>query len=99
VVSASVKLDAFSSEKQFLYAMSIANQRITSCADLDTSAREHEELKASIIHMYKLSREIEEWSDYRLSIQKYSKAMYELLSAEEKLQLLKDELPDRPSVR
>ena len=87
-VGSTITITRTSSEKQFLYALGILNNTITSCKQLNVSDKEYVESRDRIINLWNLSKEYNEWCIYNAELGNYVDSIKRLLTNEDKFHLL-----------
>jgi hypothetical protein len=93
-VNSSITINSDSSDKQYIYAISILNNQIKACEELDLDSTEYMEAKQQVLETRKLSDERKAWYIYYHQLIDYKSSIYNLLDDKELFSLL--ETPVKP---
>jgi hypothetical protein len=87
-VSSNLVIDRASTERQFLFALGILSQQITSCPLLNLPDAEYIEKRDKITALWKLMQEEKAWVQYASELRRYTYELEDLLDSDDKFQLL-----------
>ncbi len=87
-VNSSISINAGSSDKQYVYAISILNNQILACKELGIDSQEYEDMKASVLHIKNTTALYRDWQKYVAELYDYTQAVHKLLSNDELFSLL-----------
>jgi hypothetical protein len=87
-VSSNLVIDRASTERQFLFALGILSQQITSCPLLNLPDAEYIEKRDKITALWKLMQEEKAWVQYANELRRYTYELEDLLDNNDKFQLL-----------
>jgi len=87
-VSSNLVIDRASTERQFLFALGILSQQITSCPLLNLPDAEYIEKRDKITALWKLMQEEKAWVQYASELRRYTYELEDLLDNDDKFQLL-----------
>jgi hypothetical protein len=87
-VSSNLVIDRTSSERQFLFALGILSQQITSCPLLNLPDAEYIEKRDKITALWKHMQEEKAWVQYANELRRYTYELEDLLDNDDKFQLL-----------
>ena len=87
-VSSNLVIDRASTERQFLFALGILSQQITSCPLLNLPDAEYIEKRDKITALWKLMQEEKAWVQYANELRRYTYELEDLLDNDDKFQLL-----------
>jgi hypothetical protein len=87
-VNSSININAGSSDKQYVYAISILNNQILACKELGIDPQEYEDIKVSVLHIKSTVAVCRDWQKYSVELYEYSQAVHKLLSNDELFSLL-----------
>lgn len=93
-VSASVHINAISSDKQFIFAIGILNSQITASKELGLDSAPIEQMKVNALELRTLGKSLREWTEYVHELENYKNNLYRLLDTKERVALL--EAPKKP---
>jgi hypothetical protein len=93
-VNSSITINSNSSDKQYVYAISILNNQIVASKELGMDTKEFEDSKTAVILIRNASKEYRAWDDYYHELHDYANKVRKLLSDDELFQLL--EAPVKP---
>lgn len=93
-VNSNITINSSSSDKQFVYAISILNNQISACKELDIDSTEYEESRATVLQIRTTSKELKAWQEYAGDLAFYVRCVRDLLDKDELFELL--EVPVKP---
>ena len=93
-INSNINISATSSDKQYVYAISILNNQIKACEELSIDCKEYEEAKATVLKIRLVSKDLNAWDRYLSELYRYQKDIYNLLDKDDLFQLL--EAPVKP---
>ena len=93
-VNSSITINSLSSDKQYVYAISILNNQIIASKELGMDTKEFEDSKTAVILIRNASKEYKAWEKYCHELHDYVNKVHKLLSDDELFQLL--ETPVKP---
>lgn len=93
-VNSSITINSNSSDKQYVYAISILNNQIIASKELGMDTKEFEDSKTAVILIRNASKEYKAWENYSYELHDYVNKIHKLLSDDELFQLL--EAPVKP---
>jgi hypothetical protein len=93
-VSTTITINSRSSEKQYIYGISILRNQIIACEELGIDPSEYLQMKANVVELRGLVKELNNWNTYLYSLQDYKSELFALLSETERFQLM--EYPTKP---
>ena len=88
-INSNINIHAGSSDKQYVYAISILNNQMLACKELGIDPKEYEDDKASVLHIKSTVALCRDWQKYSVELYEYSQAIHKLLSNDELFSLLK----------
>lgn len=87
-VNSSINIHAGSSDKQYVYAISILNNQILACKELGIDPKEYEDDKVSVLHIKSTVAVCRDWQKYVAELYDYTQTVHKLLSNDELFSLL-----------
>ena len=93
-VGNTISISADSSDKQYIYAISVLNNQINACKELGLDPKEFEESKANAIQLRSVSADRKAWSEYSSDLYVYMQKVHSLLDKNDLFRLL--EAPVKP---
>ena len=87
-ISSSLTIMKNSSDKQFVYAISVLNGQIKACKDLGINPEEYVKTKTTVITFRDTVKEFGEWQKFGTELMRYAAEVEDLLTDEEKFSLL-----------
>lgn len=88
-VNSSISINAGSSDKQYVYAISILNNQILACEELGIDPKEYQDNKASVLTIKNTVALCRDWQKYVAELYDYTQVVHKLLSNDELFSLLK----------
>lgn len=88
-VNSSISINANSSDKQYVYAISILNNQILACEELGIDPKEYQDNKVLVLTIKNTVALCRDWQKYSVELYEYSQAIHKLLSNDELFSLLK----------
>lgn len=77
-----------SSDKQYIYAISILNGQIKACKELGINPEEYVKTRKTVITLRDTVKDFVEWQSFAMEMMRYVAEVEDLLSNEEKFSLL-----------
>ena len=93
-VNSNITINSSSSDKQFVYAISILNNQISACKELEIDSTEYEESRLTVLQIRTTSKELKAWQEYAGDLAFYVRCVRDLLDKDELFELL--EVPVKP---
>lgn len=88
-VNGTISISANSSDKQYVYAISILNNQMLACKELGINTKEYEDMKVSVLSIKNTTALHRDWQKYSVELYEYSQAIHKLLDNDELFSLLK----------
>ena len=87
-ISSSLTIMKNSSDKQYIYAISILNGQIKACKELGIDPEEYVKTRKTVITLRDTVKDFNEWQKFGTELMHYAAEVENLLSNEEKFSLL-----------
>jgi hypothetical protein len=87
-VNGTISISAGSSDKQYVYAISILNNQMLACKELGINTKEYEDMKVSVLSIKNTTALHRDWQKYSVELYEYSQAIHKLLDNDELFSLL-----------
>ena len=88
-VNSSINIHAGSSDKQYVYAISILNNQMLASEELGIDPKEYLDMKVSVLSIKSIVALCRDWQKYSVELYEYSQAIHKLLDNDELFSLLK----------
>ena len=88
-INSNINIHAGSSDKQYVYAISILNNQILACEELGIDPKEYLDMKVSVLSIKSIVATCRDWQKYVAELYDYTQVVHKLLDNDELFSLLK----------
>jgi hypothetical protein len=93
-INGTISISANSSDKQYVYAVSILNNQILASEELGIDPKEYQDNKVLVLSIKNTTALCRDWQKYSVELYEYSQAIHKLLDNDELFSLL--QIPVKP---
>ena len=88
IINNTFSIDAYSSERQFLFAIGVTKSNIDACNDLGVDPTDFQERLETIKRLFQLGKEASQWWLFKEELSQYKYNLEKLLSNDDKFALM-----------
>jgi len=88
IINNTFSIDAYSSERQFLFAIGVTKSNIDACSDLGVDPTDFQERLETIKRLFQLGKEVSQWWLFKEELSQYKYNLEKLLSNDDKFALM-----------
>lgn len=88
IINNTFSIDAYSSERQFLFAIGVTKSNIDACNDLGVDPTDFQERLETIKRLFQLGKEVSQWWLFQEELSQYKYNLEKLLTNDDKFALM-----------